>query len=129
LKAAQAKREVGEIAKRINSEYSGAMSKFKGITRKVEAASGGPYKELFLATDKVWGDVRLWRIIKSVSARYTSYYWLAAVDLKQGPDGIERVSPDQRVFLDVYARTFWIAGLVTVLTLILGFPVAYLLAT
>ena len=33
------------------------------------------------------------------------------------------------VFIDVYARTFWIAGLVTVLTLLLGFPVAYLLAT
>ena len=39
LKAAQAKREVGEIAKRVNSEYSGAMSKFKGIARKIEAAS------------------------------------------------------------------------------------------
>jgi len=71
LKAAQAKREVGEIAKRVNSEYSGAMSKFKGIARKVEAASSGPYKDLFLATDKVWGDVALWRIIKSASARYT----------------------------------------------------------
>ncbi len=35
LKAAQEKREAGEIAKRINSEFSGAMSKFKGITRKV----------------------------------------------------------------------------------------------
>ena len=61
LKAAQAKRQVGEIAKRVNSEYSGAMSKFKGIARKVEAASSGPYKELFLSTDKVWGDVALWR--------------------------------------------------------------------
>ena len=105
------------------------MSKFKGIARKVEAASSGPYKELFLATDKVWGDVALWRIIKSASARYTPYYWLAAVDLKQGPDGIERVPAEQAVFIDVYARTFWIAGLVTVLTLLLGFPVAYLLAT
>jgi putative spermidine/putrescine transport system permease protein len=129
LKAAQAQRQVGEIAKRINSEYSGAMSKFKGIARKVEAASSGPYKDLFLATDKVWGDVALWRIIKSASARYTSYYWLAAMDLKQGPEGIERVSAQQAVFIDVYARTFWIAGLVTVLTLLVGFPVAYLLAT
>jgi putative spermidine/putrescine transport system permease protein len=129
LKVAQEKREIGEIAKRINSEYSGAMSKFKGVGRKVAAASSGPYKELFLSTDKVWGDVALWRIIKSASAPYTDYYWLAAVDLKQGPDGIERVPPDQRVFIDVYGRTFWIAGLVTVLTLILGFPVAYLLAT
>jgi ABC-type spermidine/putrescine transport system permease subunit I len=26
------------------------------------------------------------------------------------------------VFLDVYGRTFWIAGLVTMFTLLLGFP-------
>jgi putative spermidine/putrescine transport system permease protein len=129
LKAAQEKREAGEIAKRINSEYSGAMSKFKAIARKVAAAPGGPYKELFLATDKVWADPQLWHIIKSVSQPYTSYYWLNAVDLRQGPDGLERVSAQEAVFIDVYGRTFWIAGLVTVLTLILGFPVAYLLAT
>ncbi|MEZ5831727.1 MAG: ABC transporter permease [Dongiaceae bacterium] len=129
LKTAQDQRLVGEIAKRVNYEYAGAMSKFKGITRKIEAASSGPYKDLFLSTDKIWGDVRLWHIIKSVAERYTPYYWLASADMQQGTHGFERVPAEQAVFLDVYARTFWIAGLVTVLTLILGFPVAYLLAT
>lgn len=129
LKQAQEKREAGEIAKRINSEFAGAMSKFKGITRKVQAMDAGPYKEVFVSADKMWSDPALWRIIKSVSNTYTPYYWLAAVDLKQGPDGVERVPADKAVFIDVYGRTFWIAGLVTVLTLILGFPVAYLLAT
>ena len=129
LKAAQEKREAGEIAKRINSEYAGALSKFKGITRKVDAMETGPYKEVFLATDKIWSDPALWRVIKSVSNSYTPYYWLSAVDLRQGPDGIERAPADQAVFIDVYARTFWIAGLVTLFTLVLGFPVAYLLAT
>jgi putative spermidine/putrescine transport system permease protein len=129
LKAAQEQRLVGEIAKRINYEFAGAMSKFKGVTRKIEAAPNGPYKDLFLASDKIWGDVKLWRIIESASGRYTPYYWLSAVDLRQGDSGLERVRAEQAVFLDVYARTFWIAGLVTLLTLILGFPVAYLLAT
>jgi putative spermidine/putrescine transport system permease protein len=129
LKAAQAKREAGEIAKRINSEYSGALSKFKGVTRKVEAMETGPYKEVFLASDRIWADPALWRVIKSVSNTYTPYYWLAAVDLKQGADGIERAPVEEAVFVDVYGRTFWIAGLVTLFTLLLGFPVAYLLAT
>lgn len=129
LKAAQEKRLAGEIAKRINYEYAGAMSKFKGITRKVMAMQAGPYKETFLSADKAWGDPRLWRVIKNASDHYTSYYWLSSIDLRQGAEGLERVPPDQAVFVDVYARTFWIAGLVTVLTLILGFPVAYLLAT
>jgi putative spermidine/putrescine transport system permease protein len=89
----------------------------------------GPYKEMFLAADKVWGDPKLWRIIQGASHQFTSYYWLSAVDLRQGAEGIERAPADQSVFIDVYARTFWIAGLVTVFTLLLGFPVAYLLAT
>lgn len=129
LKAAQEKREAGEIAKRVNSEFSGALSKFKGITRKVTAMENGPYKEVFLTADKIWSDPALWRVIKSVSNKYTPYYWLAAVDLKQGPQGLERAPADEAVFIDVYGRTFWIAGVVTVLTLLLGFPVAYLLST
>jgi putative spermidine/putrescine transport system permease protein len=129
LKQAQEKREAGEIAKRINSEFAGAMSKFKSVTRKVSAMESGPYKEVFLSASELWSDPALWRVIKSVSNTYTPYYWLAAVDLKQGPEGLERVQASEAVFLDVYARTFWIAGVVTVLTLILGFPVAYLLAT
>jgi putative spermidine/putrescine transport system permease protein len=129
LKVAQEQRLAGEIAKRINYEYAGAMSKFKSITRKVSAMQSGPYKEVFLATDKAWGDQRLWRTIKHASKHFTSYYWLSSIDLREGPDGIERVPPDQAVFIDVYARTFWIASVVTILTLLLGFPVAYLLAT
>jgi putative spermidine/putrescine transport system permease protein len=129
LKAAQEKREAGEIAKRVNSEFSGALSKFKGITRKDTAMENGPYKEVFLTADKIWSDPALWRVIKSVSNKYTPYYWLAAVDLKQGPEGLERAPADEAVFIDVYGRTFWIAGVVTVLTLLLGFPVAYLLST
>jgi putative spermidine/putrescine transport system permease protein len=129
LKQAQEKREAGEIAKRVNSEFSGALSKFKGITRQVSAMESGPYKAVFLAADKIWADPALWRVIKSVSNTYTPYYWLAALDLKQGPDGLERAPAGEAVFIDVYARTFWIAGIVTLFTLILGFPVAYLLAT
>jgi putative spermidine/putrescine transport system permease protein len=129
LKAAQEKRQAGEIAKRINNEYAGAISRFKAITRKVQSMQAGPYKEVFIAADKAWEDPRLWRVIRNASDHYTSYYWLSSIDLRQGAEGLERVPSDQAVFADVYARTFWIAGLVTVLTLILGFPVAYLLAT
>jgi putative spermidine/putrescine transport system permease protein len=38
------------------------------------------------------------------------------------------VDPNRAVYLAIMARTFWIATLVTLSTLLLGFPVAYLLA-
>jgi len=40
-----------------------------------------------------------------------------------------RVAPQDAVFVAVFARTLWIAGLVTVLTLVLGYPVAFLLSS
>jgi len=40
-----------------------------------------------------------------------------------------KVLPDQAIFLDVFGRTVWISALVTIGTLVLGYPVAYLLAT
>ncbi|RRH88284.1 ABC transporter permease [Mesorhizobium tamadayense] len=129
LKIAGEQRLAGEIAKRINYEFPGAQSKFKTITRKVAAMETGPYRETFLSTDAAWGNPKLWRVIQGASGKYTAYYWLSAVDLRQGASGIEQVPANQAVFLDVYGRTFWIAGLVTGLTLVLGFPVAYLLAT
>lgn len=39
------------------------------------------------------------------------------------------VDPDQAVYVAIILRTFWISVLVTLVTLVLGFPVAYLLAS
>ena len=130
LKAAQAKREAGEIAKRVNSEYSGAMSKFKGIARKVEATGAAPTRSCSSPPTRSGAIRALWRVIKSASARYTPYYWLSARRSEAGA-GRDRARARRirRCSSTSMRRTFWIAGLVTVLTLILGFPVAYLLAT
>jgi ABC-type spermidine/putrescine transport system permease subunit I len=39
------------------------------------------------------------------------------------------VDPSQAVYMAIFVRTFWISMLVTLTTLVLGFPVAYLLAS
>jgi putative spermidine/putrescine transport system permease protein len=55
---------------------------------------------------------------------------LSAVDLRWNADGsIERVPPEQAIFLRVFARTFLVAATVTLVTLILGFPLAYLISS
>jgi putative spermidine/putrescine transport system permease protein len=64
------------------------------------------------------------------AAPMTSFYLLAALDLTRNVDGaIVAAPPDQAIYRDVFARTFTISFGVTALCLILGFPVAYLLAT
>jgi len=68
--------------------------------------------------------------IKGASGPMTGFYLLAALrpDPERGWRDC-RGSADQAIYRDVFARTFTISFAVTVLCLILGFPVAYLLAT
>ena len=130
LKVAQEQRMVAEIGKRVNYELPGTRSKILKTGREIAKTGTGPYKEAFLSIDPMWGERGTWAVIKRASAPYTAFYWLNAVDRQQDPAGeIVGVEANQAVFIDVYGRTFAIAGVVTLCTLILGFPVAYLLAS
>jgi putative spermidine/putrescine transport system permease protein len=130
LKVAQQKRVTAEIGKRVNYELPGTRSKILKTGRDVAKLDTGPYKPALIAIDPIWGEIGTWAVIKRASAPLTAFYWLNAVDRQQDSAGdVVRVAPDQRVFIDVYGRTFAIAGIVTLCTLILGFPVAYLLAS
>jgi putative spermidine/putrescine transport system permease protein len=130
LKQAQANRVVAEIGKRVNYELPGTRSKILKTGREIAKLENGPYKDAFISIDPMWGELGTWAVVKRASAPITAFYWLNAVDRQQDAGGaVVRVEQDQAVFIDVYRRTFAIAGVVTLCTLILGFPVAYLLAS
>lgn len=129
LAQAQKDRTTGLVGKRLNYEIAGARSRLLKAGRLVEAGGTGPWKDKFLAADKEWGSVPFWAVMKRSTAAYTRYYLLTSVDLRQDVAGsIVKAEPDQAIFLDVFARTIWISLLVTVATLVLGYPVAHLLA-
>ena len=130
MKEAQANKQVAMIGKRLNYEISGIRSKVITAGRKVGALEQGPYREAVIAIDKVWGNPDTWATIKRSSSDYTPFYILSMLDLRQGPDGsVEQVPADRAIYKDILIRTLGISLLVTVMTLILGYPVAYLLAT
>ena len=55
---------------------------------------------------------------------------LSAADLRlNADDDVVRAPANQSIFVGVFLRTFWISSLVTILTLLLGYPIAYLLAS
>ena len=121
---------VALIGKRLNYEISGIRSKVIATGRKVGASRQGPYKDAVIAIDKIWGEPETWATIKRSSSSYTPFYLLAMLDMRQGVDGsIEQVPADRAVYIDILKRTLGISLLVTFCTLILGYPVAYMLAT
>lgn len=128
LKTAKENSTAALLGKRLNYEIPGMRSRILSAARTISRLEAGPYKDVFLKLDEDWASVDIWSIIKRNAAALTPYYLLTSVDLQQNADGsLERVQGDQAIFLDVLGRTLLVAATVTLVTLILGYPVAYVL--
>jgi putative spermidine/putrescine transport system permease protein len=126
----QARNAAAFIAKRLNYEISGIRSRVIASARKAAAISAPPYKEQMIAADRMWGDRLIWAKIKQSGQVFTTFYLLRVLDLDRDAEGrLVPVPGDQAVYRTLLWRTFSISLIVTLLTLILGYPVAYVLAT
>ncbi|MDE2385131.1 MAG: ABC transporter permease [Alphaproteobacteria bacterium] len=129
LKAAQKERNAALIGKRLNYELPAMKSKVTVTARKLEAVQQGPWKEALTTIDPVWGDIETWATVKHASSTFTPFYLLSALDLRQTAEGAITAAPAERqIYRQIIMRTFLISTLVTVLTLLLGFPVAYFIS-
>ena len=119
----------GKIATRVNREKAGMLSLIKKTARRSKRIKP-PYKESLIKINKRWGEPGVWRIIKREGSPYTASFYIAALDLTYDDQG-EIVSRDEEVsiYITLFSRTLWISALITFLCILLGFPVAYLLAT
>ncbi len=126
----QARNAAAFVAKRLNYEISGIRSRIISSARKAAAIDAPPYKEQMIAADRIWGDRLIWAKIKQSGQIFTSFYLLRVLDIDRDAEGrLVPVSADQAIYRTLLWRTFSISLIVTVLTLILGYPVAYVLAT
>ncbi len=129
LQGASKAKTIGIVGTRVNYELSGTRSLFTSTGRKASKLAP-PYREALIAIDPKWGDPQLWSTMRQVSRAYSPNFLLAAVDMTRDQDGaIVSVPPDRQIYVKLFVRTFLLAGLITLLCLILGFPVAHLLAT
>ncbi|BCH08763.1 ABC transporter permease [Mesorhizobium sp. 131-3-5] len=125
----QAKGTAYELAKALNARLPGARSQVLKTVRQLEGAAGKPPLEIVKAVP-FWSAPGTWPTISNGTHALTSFYLLSALDLRWNADGgIERVPPEQAIFLQVFLRTFFVAAAVTLATLLLGFPLAYLIAS
>ena len=134
LAAAYKARTVGSVATQMNFQTSGMRSLFTKSARKVSKMQAGPYqeeewKDIFLKVDKKWGQQRTWATFKRLGARVTPVHFLAAVDRTYDTNGdIVTVPESREIYVTVFMRTLWISALVTVMCVLLGYPVSFLLA-
>src|SRR6202043_4024047 len=83
-----------------------------------------------IKADPFWGERGTWAAIKLGTRRLTTFYLLSALDLRWSADGsLGFAPPEQAIFLRIFERTFLVAALVTLATLLLAFPFAYLICS
>jgi putative spermidine/putrescine transport system permease protein len=124
----QAEKTTGLAGARINYSVPGSISLFKAGARAAKTLEP-PYKEAMLAVNPDWGRPALWRGMQSASHDYTTEFYKVASDLKLTDDGWARGGDKERIYIYLFVKTFVISGVITVLCLLLAFPIAHLLAT
>ncbi|MCK7613994.1 ABC transporter permease [Roseibium sediminicola] len=117
------------LGSRLNYEESGISSLFRKTGRRIKRMDeAGPFKEQFLDADKDWGTVETWQVLKRYSPRITSGYFLNSFDAQLTADGVEMKPEDERIYMFLFGRTLFLSIVITISCLLLGYPIAFLLA-
>ena len=129
LVRAREERTIGRVASRVNRIRGGLRSVLVRSGRRLLEVEDGPWRAALIDIDADWADVRTWHAIRTAGDRFTTRHYLNAVDLQRLPDGsIAAQPPERRIYARLFGRTFVVSLGITVLCLLLGYPVAYLIA-
>jgi len=123
----QTEKLTGISGTRINYTVPGTISLFKKGAREAKNLKA-PFKEALIAVDPDWASPALWRGMESASSKYTTEFYKVGTDNKLGDNGWERGGDKDRIYLYLFFKTFLVSGIITVICLLLAFPVAHLLA-
>ncbi len=128
LVVAREDKTIGKVATRVNQELSGTRSMFTSTARKAQKIEP-PFLEGLIDANKKWASIETWQAIRVAATSVTPAYYLAALDFKYSGDGsVSRQHEDRRIHVTLFLRTLEIAAIVTLGALVLGYPVAWLLA-
>jgi putative spermidine/putrescine transport system permease protein len=119
---------VARAAARLNAEWPGMRSLLPATARRV--ASPGDDRARILAAAEAWATPAPWQAIRRAAGPVSDLKLLATLDLRRdSAGGIAQVPEDSRIHRAVLLRTLWIALSATAVCLLLGYPLAWLIAT
>lgn len=86
------------------------------------------FTEVFADFDEDWATPTPWQTIQTHSGIYTSGYFLNAVDAQKTPAGIAWQPEEKQILLTLFWRTLVMSMTITISCVLLGYPIAWLLA-
>ncbi|AIA70888.1 putative transport system, permease protein [Pectobacterium atrosepticum SCRI1043] len=130
LRDARSSGKLSTITKRLGYEGSEYRTLITRTLRKLPAEGSSDMRDQLIREQPMWGALSTWQTFDRAARPFTSYYLLAVFDHKVDAttQQIVPLPADQALYVDVLLRTLLMAGVVTLLCVGLGYPLAYWLA-
>ncbi len=128
----QQSRELERVSSDLNKIKSGLKSTLARTARDLAKAPQPitSYRDLMIKSDKRWGDSGLWNQLKVLAPAYSGVHYMGALDLQYDDQGsVIRQPESRRIYVDVLVKTLAVALGITLVCMVLGYPLAYMLAT
>ncbi|MEO0388963.1 MAG: ABC transporter permease [Pseudomonadota bacterium] len=107
--------------------YAGPEADFLRSALAIDLPDIG-YRDAFLEINDDWSDPANWSVLKTYSPAYTSGYFLNSVDMQLDAEGISQRPETERIYITLFQRTLFMSLVITLSCILLGYPVAWLLA-
>ena len=124
---------INKVGKRLNYETSGMSSLFRKTGRKLlrfdPEKLETSYTEVILGIDKKWKKMETWQLMKRQSPKYTASNYYSAFDAQMTANGLALKDENKQIYMTLFVRTLYMSSLITFLTILLGYPIAFLLAS
>lgn len=126
-------RTSGRLAGEVNRSLPGASSVIQSTARRVRSVDDAILSEqggqALIKANKQWNDIELWRNIQSTGQPYSMNQYLTALDLQKSPiDESIEARDGPKIYIDLYTKTLRMALIITLLTILMGYPLSYFLA-
>ena len=126
--------KIGRSITRMNYSKSGWKSLIKKTRREIKKIVKSEefptsYKDWLIEINEDWADPTFWYSMSQMLNESTSIYYWNAIDRTFDQDAnIVMQSEERRMYVRTWIKTFNVSVYVTFFCLVLGFPVAHLLA-
>lgn len=112
------------------ADLSGLSGATQETLSQVKAAdlSVPRFAEIFAEVDEDWATSVPWVTLQTHSGKYTPGYFLNAVDAQKTPEGIAWQPEEKQILLKLFWRTMVMSLVITGSCILLGYPIAWLLA-
>ena len=111
------------------SGYSGpGADALKAAVSAVGSIPPIAFRDAFIDINEGWGDSDNLEVIKLYAPRYTPGYYLNAIDMQKTPDGISSRPDNEQIYGLLFKRTLFMSMVITISCILIGYPVAWLLA-